>query len=229
MMTPSRLYNILLATYGPQAWWPAETPFEVAVGAVLTQNTSWVNVQKAILALKARGAMSADGMLALPPSELEQAIHPAGFYHAKAGYLRVLAAWIRDCASGDLSTLAGEDAALLRTQLLALRGIGPETADSILLYAIGKPVFVVDAYTRRIGARLGLLPANAPYEQVQHILTRGLEHETPIFNEFHALLVQLAKDHCRARPLCRACPLASDCPSRAMPEHQPAITRRRTP
>jgi len=212
-MTPARLYDILLATYGPQDWWPGDTPFEVAVGAVLAQNTAWVNVQMAILALKAGDAMTTDGILALSPAELEQAIRSAGFYRVKAGYLRTLAAWIKQRADGDLSSLADEEITLLRNELLALRGIGPETADSILLYAIGKPVFVVDAYTRRIGARLAILPESPTYEQVQQAFTRQVPRDASLFNEFHALLVRLAKEHCRVQPLCLACPLAPNCPS----------------
>lgn len=206
-------YNILLASLGPQNWWPGDTPFEVAVGAVLTQNTAWTNVQKAIDALKSRGAMSAEDILALPPAELEEIIHPAGFYRVKAGYLRTLSQWISHRASGDLSCLAGEETALIRRELLGLRGIGPETADSILLYAIGKPVFVVDAYTRRIGARLGLVTGRATYEQVQNAFTQDLTADVHTWGEFHALLVRLAKEHCRVRPICPDCPLTDICPS----------------
>ncbi|MCE5193806.1 MAG: hypothetical protein ABFD13_02000 [Candidatus Cryosericum sp.] len=227
MITPARLYDILLAAYGPQDWWPGDTPFEVAVGAVLTQNTAWSNVQKAILALKARHAMTADGILALSPAQLEASIRPAGFYHVKAEYLRTLAVWIRQRAGGDLSSLADEQTALLRKELLALRGIGPETADSILLYAIGKPVFVVDAYTQRIGTRLGMLQQRPARDQVQQAFTRQLPQDARLFNEFHALLVHLAKDHCQARPLCLGCPLGADCPSNLKTPVHGAVTSRR--
>ncbi|MGB9666922.1 MAG: endonuclease III domain-containing protein [Candidatus Cryosericum sp.] len=213
MTTPAMLYDILLASLGPQNWWPGDTPFEVAVGAVLTQNTAWTNVQKAIEALKSRGAMSAQDILALPPAQLEEIIHPAGFYRVKAGYLRTVSEWISHRAGGDLPRLAGEETALLRRELLELRGIGPETADSILLYAIGKPVFVVDAYTRRIGTRLGLVASRATYEQVQNAFTQGLPADVHTWGEFHALLVRLAKEHCRVRPICPDCPLADVCPS----------------
>jgi endonuclease-3 related protein len=206
-------YARLAAAWGPQHWWPGDTPFEVAVGAVLTQNTAWSNVEKAIASLKAANAMTATGLLALSASDLEQAIQPAGTYRVKARYLRTLAQWVAQRASGDLSRLASEDADALRCEMLALRGVGRQTADSILLYAIGKPVFVVDAYTRRIGSRLRLLPENATYESAQQYFIAGLPEDVHLFNEFHALLVRLAKEHCRARPLCLACPLERRCPS----------------
>src|SRR5664280_129086 len=213
MMTLLQLFDILLAAFGPQHWWPGDTPFEVAVGAVLTQNTSWSNVEKAITSLKATNAMTATSLLALSASDLEQAIRPAGYYRVKAQYLRTLAEWVSRRASGDLSSLASEDADTLRRELLALRGVGRETADSILLYAIGKPVFVVDAYTRRIAARLRLLPEGAAYESTKQYFVARLPEDAQLFNEFHGLLVHLAKEHCRARPVCLDCPLEACCPS----------------
>jgi endonuclease III related protein len=207
------VYARLAAAWGPQHWWPGDTPFEVAIGAVLTQNTAWSNVEKAITSLKAAGAMTAIGLLALSESDLEQAIRPAGTYRVKARYLRTLALWTAQRATGDLSSLASEDTDALRREILALHGVGRETADSILLYAIGKPAFVVDAYTRRIGARLRLLPENATYETAQQYFIAELPEDVHLFNEFHGLLVRLAKEHCRARPVCLACPLEQQCPS----------------
>jgi endonuclease-3 related protein len=207
------VYEQLAAAWGPQHWWPGVTPFEVAVGAVLTQNTAWSNVEKAITSLKATNAMTATGLLALSEPDLEQAIRPAGTYRVKAQYLRTLAAWIAQRATGDLSSLASEDTDALRREILALHGVGKETADSILLYAIGKPAFVVDAYTRRIAARLRLLPDNATYESTQQYFVARLPEDAHLFNQFHALLVHLAKEHCRARPVCLACPLEQCCPS----------------
>ena len=212
-MTPLQLFDILLTTFGPQHWWPGDTPFEVAIGAVLTQNTSWSNVEKAITSLKTANAMTATGLLALSASDLEQAIRPAGYYSVKARYLRTLALWVAQRAGGDLSTLASEDVGSLRSELLALRGVGRETADSILLYAIGKPAFVVDAYTRRIAARLDLLPENVTYDTTQQYFTTRLPEDAQLFNEFHALLVHLAKEHCRTKSVCPACPLEQRCPS----------------
>jgi endonuclease-3 related protein len=233
MMTPLQLFDILLTTFGPQHWWPGDTPFEVAVGAVLAQNTSWSNVEKAITSLKAANAMTATSLLSLSASDLEQAIRPAGYYRVKARYLRTLAEWVSQHASGDLSSLMSEDIGALRCEILALQGVGRETADSILLYAIGKPAFVVDAYTRRIAARLRLLPDNATYESTQQYFVAQLPEDAHLFNQFHALLVRLAKEHCRARPVCLACPLEQYCPSadsssatghavcvRAMPERR---------
>ena len=207
------VYEQLAAAWGPQHWWPGDTPFEVAVGAVLTQNTAWSNVEKAITSLKAAGAMTAAGLLALSASDLEQVIRSAGSYRVKARYLRTLALWVAHRAAGDLSSLASEDTDALHSEILALHGVGRETADSILLYAIGKPAFVVDAYTRRIAARLHLLPDNANYESTQQYFVARLPQDVRMFNEFHALLVRLAKEHCRARPLCLACPLEQCCPS----------------
>jgi len=213
MTTPLQLFDILFAASGPQHWWPGDTPFEVAVGAVLTQNTSWSNVEKAITSLKTANAMTAAGLLALSAPDLEQAIRPAGYYRVKAQYLRTLAEWVSQRAAGDLSSLASEDTDTLHHELLALRGVGRETADSILLYAIGKPAFVVDAYTRRIAARLRLLPDNTTYESTQQYFVARLPEDAHLFNEFHGLLVHLAKEHCRARPMCLACPLEQCCPS----------------
>jgi len=213
MTTPLQLFDILFAASGPQHWWPGDTPFEVAVGAVLAQNTSWSNVEKAITSLKAANAMTAAGLLALSAPDLEQAIRPAGYYRVKAQYLRTLAEWVSQRAAGDLSSLASEDTDTLHRELLALRGVGRETADSILLYAIGKPAFVVDAYTQRIAARLRLLPGNTTYESTQQYFVAQLPEDAHLFNEFHGLLVHLAKEHCRARPVCLACPLEAYCPS----------------
>jgi endonuclease-3 related protein len=213
MTTPLQLFNILFAASGPQHWWPGDTPFEIAVGAVLTQNTTWSNVEKAITSLKTANGMTAAGLLGLPVSDLEQAIRPAGYYRVKAQYLRTLVEWVSRRAAGDLSSLASEDTNALRCELLALRGVGRETADSILLYAIGKPVFVVDAYTRRIAARLRLVPEGAAYESTQQYFVARLPEDARLFNEFHGLLVHLAKEHCRARPVCLACPLEACCPS----------------
>lgn len=213
MMTPVQLFDILLTAFGPQHWWPGDTPFEVAIGAVLAQNTSWSNVEKAIASLKAANAMTATSLLALSESDLEQAIRPAGYYRVKARYLRTLAVWVNQRATGNLSRLVSEDTGALRCELLALRGVGRETADSILLYAIGKPAFVVDAYTRRIAARLRLLPDNATYESIQQYFVTRLPEDAHLFNQFHALLVRLAKEHCRARPVCLTCPLEQCCPS----------------
>lgn len=216
-MTPQELHDILLAAFGPQHWWPAGTPFEVAVGAVLTQNTAWSNVEQAIRALAAKQALTPAGILALPPSVLEQTVRPAGYFRVKAGYLRTLAAWVQQRAPDGLASLAGSDAGDLRQELLGLRGIGPETADSILLYALGRPLVVADAYTRRIGARLGMLPEGTGYAAAQAYLARRLPSDAAVLGEFHALVVRLGKEFCGKRPRCSGCPLASRCPSVSVP------------
>jgi len=204
------LYHRLHAAYGPQGWWPAETPFEVMVGAVLTQATAWRNVERAIERLKAAGALSPEGMARLSEEELEELIRPAGFFRQKARRLRALLRLIEQ--HGGVEGLLALPTERLRAELLSVPGIGPETADSILLYAAGHPVFVVDAYTKRILHRLGLLhDEKASYEEVQELFERALPRDPELFGEYHALLVRHAKEHCRAKPRCAGCPLVDLC------------------
>jgi len=208
------VYARLVAAWGPQHWWPGDTPFEVAVGAVLTQNTSWSNAEKAIDALRSSGALSIKDLTALSETDLATLIRPAGYHNMKTRTLRALSAWLMlHTPNGDPSELTDADLQRLRVDLLSVHGIGKETADSILLYAAGRPIFVVDAYTKRIGTRLGLLPENATYDAAQRYFTTRLTEDVYLFNEFHALLVRLAKEHCRARLVCLACPLEQCCPS----------------
>jgi endonuclease-3 related protein len=219
----SELFDLLFKVWGPQHWWPAETPFEVAVGAVLTQNTAWTNVEKAIAQLKAAGALTAPSLLAVPESELAQLIRPAGTCNVKARYLRTLALWLLQRAAGDLSSLASEDSETLRNELLCLRGVGKETADSILLYAVGQPAFVIDAYTLRIASRLHFLPQQTDYDTAQKLLTTQLPADPHVYDECHALLVRLAKERCRA--LESRCPSAHQVvqkprPARPLPERK---------
>jgi endonuclease-3 related protein len=199
------IYRRLMDSYGPQRWWPAEGPFEVMVGAILTQSAAWGNVEKAIASLKAAGALSPEVLRRLPLAELATLIRPCGYYNAKALKLKSLAQW--------LNQLFASDTATLREQLLSIHGIGAETADSILLYAAGKPVFVIDAYTRRILSRLGLAPQGVSYAACQALFMDNLPADSGLFNEYHALLVCLAKNVCRRRPLCPDCCLADICPS----------------
>jgi len=204
------IYQRLLSAYGPQGWWPADTRFEVMVGAILTQATAWRNVERAIQRLKAAGALSPERMARLSEGELAELIRPAGFFRQKTRRLRALLQLIGQYGSveGLLSLPAGE----LRRQLLSVPGVGPETADSILLYAAGYPVFVVDAYTKRILHRLGLLSGEkAGYEEVQELFESNLPRDPKLYGEYHALLVRHAKEHCRARPRCPGCPLAPVC------------------
>jgi endonuclease-3 related protein len=207
------IYRRLMDSYGPQHWWPAEAPFEVMVGAILTQSAAWSNVEKAIASLKIAGALSPEALRRLPLAELASLIRPCGYYNAKAVKLKSLAHWLGEFCGDDLNRLFANDAATLHAQLLSIHGIGPETADSILLYAAGKPVFVIDAYTRRILGRLGLAPAGMSYAACQALFMDSLPADSQLFNEYHALLVFLAKNVCRRRPRCHECCLADICPS----------------
>ncbi len=202
-------FDLLLDRYGPQGWWPGETPFEVMVGAVLTQNTAWSNVERAIANLKRAGVLSCGAMLALAPEALAALIRPAGYFNVKAVRLQALCRFLVE--AGGEAALAARDTPGLRTALLAVHGVGPETADDILLYAFGRPVFVVDAYTRRIGARLGLVAGDEGYEIIRRTFEAALGPDVAVFNEYHALLVRHAKVHCRPRPRCEGCPLATLC------------------
>jgi len=201
-------YRKLYRAFGPQCWWPADSPFEVMVGAILTQNTNWSNVEKAIRNLKAKKLLEPLKLFRLPQDELASLIRPAGYYNIKAKRLKAfLKFFCADCRL-DLQELRQQDTAALRGKLLAVNGVGPETADSILLYAFGKPIFVVDAYTKRILFRHGLIKEDEQYHQVQNLFMQNLKNEVKLFNEYHALLVRLGKDYClKSKPKCRVCPL----------------------
>lgn len=202
------IYDRLFAHFGPQHWWPGETPFEVMVGAVLTQNTSWSNVSRAIDNLKQAKLLSLELMQTMDHASLASHIRPAGYYNLKAARLKNLLDFIAHEHNGSLDDLFSQDVETLRRQLLTVKGIGPETADSIILYAAGKPVFVVDAYTCRILARHDLLFEEAGYFDVQEMFTAALPGDAALFNEYHALLVRLGKEFCKkSKPLCQGCPL----------------------
>jgi len=202
------MVSAMLDTLGPSRWWPAETPFEVAVGAILTQNTNWGNVERAIANLKAGGAFDAKSLAALPDETLAERIRPAGYFRLKARRLKnLLTMLVRDC-DGDIMRLRGQDMAAVREKLLAVSGIGPETADSILLYALDYPSFVVDAYTARICHRHALIPEDADYDELRDFFMEGLPEDVPLYNEFHALLVRVGNGWCKPRaPKCQQCPL----------------------
>lgn len=208
-------YRALHARHGPQHWWPGDTPFEVMVGAVLTQNTAWSNVEKAIANLKAARALRCGAMLKLGDAELAELIRPAGYFNVKAKRLKHLCAFLRAEGAMGRPERLRERAPLpeLRRRLLAVHGIGEETADSILLYALGLPSFVVDAYTRRIFGRLGLLRGGESYGEVQAEFEAALPRDVALYNEYHALIVQLGKSVCRPRPRCGECPLGAVCPA----------------
>jgi len=200
-----------MAHYGPQYWWPAQESFEVIVGAILTQSAAWGNVEKAIASLKSARALSPKALRRLPLSKLAWLIHPCGYYNAKALKLKTFARWLGEYYNDDLGTLFASNTDLLRQQLLSLHGIGQETADSIILYAANKPIFVIDAYTRRIINRIGLAPESSSYAAYQALFMHNLPADAGLFNEYHALLVRLAKDVCRTRPLCQKCCLSGIC------------------
>ncbi len=199
------IYQRLLDHYGPQHWWPAKEPFEVIIGAILTQSTAWTNVEKAIDNLKAAGALTPESLRRLPQDELAGLIYPCGYYNVKARRLKAFAQWLGEQYDGDLDKIFASNISHLRQQLLTIYGIGEETADSIILYAAGKPAFVIDAYTRRIINRTGLAPHNNVYSAFQALFMDNLPADASLFNEYHALLVRLAKDVCRTHPRCQQC------------------------
>jgi len=205
------LYHQLLNHYGTQHWWPAEEPFEVMVGAILTQSAAWVNVEKAIANLKAAGALSPQMLRELSLAEVARLIRPCIYYNAKALKLRSLANWLGNNYNDDLKWLFATPVRELRQQLLSIYGIGEETADSIILYAANKPAFVIDAYTRRVIRRIGLAPASDSYAAYQSLFTDNLPADRRLFNEYHALLVRLGKAICRKEPICPECCVNNIC------------------
>ena len=195
---------------GRFGWWPARSAFELMAGAVLTQNAAWTNASRALDALRAAGALSAPAVLALSPRRLAALIRPAGYYNVKAGRLRALCRWY--AAAGPLRRLRRRPTAELRAELLAVHGVGPETADDILLYALRRPVFVVDAYTRRVFSRLGLVSPRVGYEELRALFERELPADAELYGEYHARIVWHGKFLCRARdPRCGDCLLRSGC------------------
>jgi len=211
MTTFQEIHDTLYATFGPQDWWPADSPFEVAVGAVLTQNTAWTNVERAIANLRGAGLLAPAPLHRVPEAELADHIRPAGYFNVKARRLKALCHFLLETADGDLEGLAGYPTEDLRKRLLGVKGVGEETADSILLYGLDRPVFVVDAYTRRIFQRLGLLEAGLPYGAIQERFQAALPRNRALFNEYHALIVALGKDYCKPKPRCETCPLRDRC------------------
>jgi len=205
------IYRRLLAHFGPQHWWPAEEPFEVIVGAILTQSAAWDNVEKAIANLRAAEALSPRALRRLSLSKLATLVHPCGYYNAKALKLKSFAFWLGNHYKDDLDRLFANNTDDLRQQLLSIHGIGRETADSIILYAANKLIFVVDAYTRRIINRIGLAPGKDSYAAYQAWFMEHLPPDTGLFNEYHALLVCQGKNVCRRRPLCQQCYLNNIC------------------
>ncbi|MFA4889060.1 MAG: endonuclease III domain-containing protein [Candidatus Omnitrophota bacterium] len=207
-LTLNSIYKKLFSCFGPQHWWPGDTPFEVMVGAILTQNTNWLNVEKAIVNLKNNLALSPRKLNRMPPEKLARLIRPAGYYNIKAKRLKNFLRFFLQRYQGSISKMRARPAQELRRALLEVNGIGQETADSILLYALAKPAFVVDAYTKRILARHSFISEGASYEETQNLFMSNLKNEVKLYNEFHALLVKLGKEYClKTKPRCLLCPL----------------------
>ena len=205
------VFDRLMDAFGPQGWWPAETPFETMVGAILTQNTAWTNVERAMGALRAAGALEARTMLEMPVAELESLIRSAGTFRVKARRLKAFLAYYVVRYDADVSRMRDVPTGRLRKELLSVNGIGPETADCILLYALERPSFVVDAYTRRVFGRLGLLDARLDYHDIQRRFQAALPASAAVYNEYHALIVALGKRVCTPAPRCGACVLNAVC------------------
>ncbi|HEY4759162.1 MAG TPA: endonuclease III domain-containing protein [Thermoguttaceae bacterium] len=208
-----QVYNRLYKTFGPQHWWPGESAFEVMVGAVLTQNTNWQNVEKAIGNLRQADLLEPRALYSVPVEELEELTRPAGYFRIKARRLRSLLEFVVKHYDGSLEAMFSTDLHTLREELLAIHGIGQETADSILLYAGALPTFVVDAYTHRVFARHGWIGFDTDYHQIQDYIQSSLPEDVQLYNEYHALLVHLGKHYCRkSKPKCKECPLADMLP-----------------
>lgn len=201
------IYERLETYFGPTHWWPANSPFEITVGAILTQNTAWTSVEKAIANLKREKLLSPSKILACGSERLEAALRPSGYFRLKAERLRCFCRYLVDGYRGSVKRMARRPLAELRPELLGVKGIGPETADDILLYACGKPVFVVDAYTRRILSRHGLVDENIKYEDLRALFETHLKRDVKMFQEYHGLIVFTGKDFCRRKPRCEECPL----------------------
>ncbi len=201
------IYSRLFNAFGPQHWWPGETPFEIMIGAILTQNTNWKNVEKAIKNLKEAGVFSPSAMLEIHPQRLATLIKSSGYFNQKAKKLKNFLKFFKEEYGFSIERMKEEKLERLREKLLSVKGIGKETADSILLYALEKPIFVVDAYTYRVLSRHNIIPEDANYDEIQELFMNNLEHDVQLFNEYHALFVKVGKDYCKRKPLCDTCPL----------------------
>lgn len=205
------IYQRLQHQYSLDRWWPADGPFEVAVGAFLTQNTNWNNVEKALANLRTAAALDLSVLAGMPLPEVEELIRPSGFFRQKAQHLQYFCHYLQQHHDGSLETLMHQDLDDARNELLALAGIGPETADSILLYAGGCPSFVVDNYTRRLFGRLGILVGTENYEQIRTLFMAGIPAKVSLYQHYHALIVTHCKERCRKTPLCATCLCADIC------------------
>jgi len=197
----------LLKAYGPQHWWPADSRFEIMIGAILTQNTAWRNVEQAVANLKREGLMTPRALQRVSLKRLAAMVRPSGYFRIKAGRVKAFIRFLMQQYKGDLRRMFSEPAGLLRSKLLSVKGIGPETADSILLYAGGIPIFVIDAYTRRVLSRHRLTTSKVSYDRLQRFFMDHLQPRADLYNEYHALLVKVGKEHCKPTPACQGCPL----------------------
>jgi len=210
MVNLLKVYQKLFQSFGPQHWWPGDSPFEIAVGAILTQNTNWGNVEKAINNLKKQKALSAKAIHKMTVRELSELIRPSGYFNIKARRLKCFIEFFMNEYRGSIKRMKNEDVHSLRRKLLGISGIGPETADSILLYALEKPIFVIDAYTKRVLSRHSILEHDEPYERFQKLFHSSLKEDVKLFNEYHALFVRAGKIYCKLKnPLCEKCPLGT--------------------
>lgn len=205
--TLTEIYRLLFERFGPRHWWPGETQFEIITGAVLTQNTNWANVEKAIANLRAANLLTPEKLHNIEVSELASLIRPAGYYNIKAKRLKNFVDWLFENYDGKLTELEKVETEQLRNELLGIKGVGRETADSILLYALNREVFVVDAYTGRVAIRHGLIEPEADYEQLRELFQSNLPQDVQLFNEYHALLVRAGKEFCKPKARCAGCPL----------------------
>ena len=209
-MTLIQIYRKLLKHFGRQHWWPADTPFEVIVGAILTQQTTWKNVEKAINNLRENGLLNISSLTRVNLRRLGKVIRPTGYFHQKAERLKGVCRYIYRNYGDDLDKLFSKPISNLREELLSLKGLGPETVDSIILYAANKPIFVIDAYTKRIAHRLGITDLDK-YEDLRRYFEEHLPNDLELYQEFHALIVELGKNYCKTKPDCSPCPLKKEC------------------
>jgi endonuclease-3 related protein len=210
------IYNELYKHFGPQHWWPGDTPFEIAVGAILTQNTNWGNVEKAIGNLKRERLLNCRALYKLHSKKLASLIKPSGYFNLKTKRLKNFVSYLSEKYGGSMARMMKKEMNILRRELLDINGIGPETADSILLYALNKPSFVIDAYTKRVLQRHGIVKEKITYHEMQELFHDSFPADTALYNEYHALLVMTGKEFCRPKPRCEGCPLQPLLPAKGL-------------
>ncbi|KJU86324.1 HhH-GPD family protein [Candidatus Magnetobacterium bavaricum] len=212
MSTLMLIYDKLYAAFGAQRWWPGQTPFEIALGAILTQNTNWENVRKAISNLREADCLTVERLYDMPQEQLAQFLRPSGYFNVKTRRVMAFIGFLVKNYDGDIENMRPVNTSLLRQQLLSIHGIGPETADSILLYALDRPVFVIDTYTKRALSRHNVLDFKRSYDEFQQLFYDALPGDLQIYNEYHALLVKTGKLYCKPKPLCYGNSSIIECP-----------------